>query len=72
MSDHELAEVSAEMAGAREELRVVLTTAGLYVKCRAQDDPAAAELVSRIDAAYDRLRLANALAATAVEDDRRG
>ncbi len=72
MSDHELAEVSAEMAGAREELRAVLMTAGLYVKCRAEDDPAAAELAGRIDAAHDRLRLANALAATALEEDHRG
>ncbi len=72
MSDHELAEVSAEMAGAREELRAVLMTAGIYVKARAGDDSAASELAGRLDAAYDRLRLANSLAATALEADHRG
>lgn len=64
----ELDTVAAELAAARTELREVLTMCGEYVRARSGDDRVAGFLAERLDSATDRVRCANVLGATAVQE----
>jgi hypothetical protein len=57
---------ATELTAARSELREALLLAGEWARHRAHDDPVAAHISQRIDAAFARVTLSNITAVTAM------